>query len=351
MGRHASVLHVAAMPFPTRQGTQGAVSAMVRAHRAFVDSVDLVTYEHADREIEDDLCPHRVRGWIQDSSLRSGPSLRKLVQDGYLVQWLRKHRARYDQIVAHHVEAAMACIGARIPFSFVAHTHLESEIADYVPSLLAHAATRSAERLEGLIVARAERVYAVSPYLVQGFSTKASNVRLLPIPIASAKGDAESQTLNPTISPKSLRVAYRGNLDRYQGIEQMLSAVESLQPRVHLSLATSSQTSMQERSWLSLHTLDALPGREDLALCPRRSYGGVAMKLLDAIQRGVPVLATPEAVSGFEIPGILVAPFSRWASSLHAYAQGKSDVDVVAARAWLQRTHSPNAFMAALNQR
>src|SRR5262250_2865244 len=75
-------LHVAAMPFPTRQGTQVAVHAMLEA---LPGTAELFTYGESD--VADALPSypwHRLSLWPRattEKSFRSGPSWRKVVLD------------------------------------------------------------------------------------------------------------------------------------------------------------------------------------------------------------------------------------------------------------------------------
>ena len=106
-------LHVAAMPFPTGQGTQAAVRAMVEA-RAAVTDAELLVYGDGDERLEvtDVDLPFRLRragGPSNPGAFRSGPSFRKLVQDTHLVRATRELRDSTRIAVAHHVEAATAC--------------------------------------------------------------------------------------------------------------------------------------------------------------------------------------------------------------------------------------------------
>ncbi|MCA9530815.1 MAG: hypothetical protein KC543_11815, partial [Myxococcales bacterium] len=83
-------LHLACMPFPTAQGTQAAVAAIVRAASDDVSTeAHLLTYAHgapgargARGAQTDGLRLHRgARGWRlgRGGGLRSGPSLGKVV--------------------------------------------------------------------------------------------------------------------------------------------------------------------------------------------------------------------------------------------------------------------------------
>jgi hypothetical protein len=107
---------------------------------------------------------------------------------------------------------------------------------------------------------------------------------------------------------------YAGNLDAYQAAEQTLAALEQLArsggPRVTLLLATNSQPerflarAVQLGVPFRTSVLGAEPIRRlvhaaaDLAIVPRATPGGLPMKLLDALARGLPCALAPLAAAG-----------------------------------------------------
>ena len=75
-------LHVAALPFPSPQGTQAAIASMLRALREAGEDARLLTYAHGAHTAEPP--PFEVLRAPEGRpyrSLRSGPSLRKLAAD------------------------------------------------------------------------------------------------------------------------------------------------------------------------------------------------------------------------------------------------------------------------------
>ena len=132
------LLHVAALPFPSSQGTQAALLAYVNASAREAASrgghVGLLTYAKGDgREL---LLPNVVHersfSPVGNTSLRSGPSLAKVAEDAFLIRAIRRMNA--DRIVAHHIEAGLACIAARRPVPWVMHAALGPELPLYAPT-------------------------------------------------------------------------------------------------------------------------------------------------------------------------------------------------------------------------
>src|SRR5690606_6965399 len=127
-------LHVAAMPFPTLQGTQAAIHSMLCSLSWAGHDTHLLCYADQAYPGTGPYHVHRAPGPIALRTLRSGPSLEKLVLDAALVRSLRNltRELAPDLVVAHHVEAA-ACafaVNAR-PFTFFAHTSLRTELPTY----------------------------------------------------------------------------------------------------------------------------------------------------------------------------------------------------------------------------
>jgi glycosyltransferase involved in cell wall biosynthesis len=279
------VLHIAAMPMPTAQGTQAAVRAIADAHGRAGVEVHLLTYGYG----ASDACAGAFR-WVRcgvagpetgrargapaaacdgDSrALRSGPSIRKLFDDAALVGLTRRviRQTCPDVVVAHHVEAMLVALAARttrtgpfrgpsparepLPLVFVAHTNLGPELPAYLPraaSALAPLASAAGEVLDRWLVGRAGATLAVAPALATRLAGLAGRpVEYLPVPWslqepATATVDASSAAAVTLPSarreaararlglPRGARVVgYVGNVDAYQGLEVVVAAVAAL---------------------------------------------------------------------------------------------------------------------------
>src|SRR3982751_1172915 len=101
--RPPRALHVAALPFPTYQGTQAAISAMLAASSRIDPGTALFTYATAGYAASSALAVHRVRDRPRVRSLLSGPSLGKLLLDARMLFELSDltRRLRPRVIVAH----------------------------------------------------------------------------------------------------------------------------------------------------------------------------------------------------------------------------------------------------------
>ena len=315
-------LHVAALPFPSPQGTQGLIGAMLSALREHGHDAHLLCYAHgAGRGGDATTFPvHRAAGPVH-GSLRSGPSLAKLWSDVGLARALRKQARRLQPqaIVAHHVEAAACALALGVaPVLFVAHTSLESELPTYLPPVLAWTAREAGKRVDRALVRSAPRTLAVSPLLARLLSQASGRVVhplslpwTVPPPMNEAERAAARRSLG--IAPAERVLLYAGNLDGYQGLGPLLAGVARLSEPVHLLIATCAPHAALARnpalrgvSRLTFAKLGDEAERRcvhaaaDIALVPRRSPGGVPVKLLDALARGVPVVAAARALA--ELP-------------------------------------------------
>src|SRR5690606_5556808 len=89
----------------------------------------------------------------------------------------------------------------------------------------------------------------------------------------------------------------------------------------------------------------------DVAIVPRRAAGGLPIKLLEALARGVPVATTRRASAGLPLAGAaIVAPDDDVAALCAAAleALGRASALADAGRAYLAREHAPARFVDAL---
>jgi len=338
------VLHVAAMPFPSAQGTQAAVAAMVRAAARAGERVALLTYAHGAAGVETDL--GGARHWRIPAvlggprSLRSGPSSGKLVADlllvGHLGRFVARHRPA--RIVAHHVEAAAAALllprRSRPPVTFVAHTSLGDELPVYLPSGLrarpgpGALLGRAGRALDAALIARADEVHAVSPALAGSLPGDRARWRPIPWPLDDPVRRPTRAAARAALGlPADRRlVLYAGNLDRYQGWEDVPRALDHLhttagasssRPRVAWLLATAADPApaitlardlridagnVHVRPLIGEAHRAALHAAADVVAVPRRTPGGLPVKLLDALARASVVAAPPRALAGLRPP-------------------------------------------------
>lgn len=369
------------MPFPTVQGTQAAVRAMIDAeHEAGREPV-LLTYAHGGYELSPPWPIVRVADLSRDRSLRSGPSLRKLVSDAQLVVAARREaRARKPtMVIAHHVEAAAAVLAARArPVVFVAHTALGPELPTYLPAAARALAARAGEALDIALARRADVTLAVSPRLAERLSSASGReVRYVPVPwsIPPAIEPTERTKARKRFGfgPLDPVLLYAGNLDGYQGVELLARAfatLKSRRPDARLLVATASANERLEQALWSLGAADrvtfaplsdepdrrAVHAAADVACITRAVEGGLPIKLLDALSRGVPSIVTRRATSGLSLENTAVVvpdddPEALAAAALiaieareSASERGRRGIEYV------RRAHAPSEYLAVMER-
>lgn len=372
-------LHIAAMPFPSVQGTQGAVRMMMDAEHEAKLRPELLTYAHGGFELRAPWPHHRTGDLTRDRSLRSGPSWRKIVQDAQLViEGRRVHRRlRPSRTIAHHVEAAAAALAARLPkVTFFAHTALATELEAYLPAAARALAGRAGEALDITLARRADRVLAISPALAERLSAHAEREVTyapvpwtLPPPIEREERDkARARFGFDALAPVFL---YAGNLDAYQGVEglaEAFAAVLQRRPDAYFLIATESAPEPLESALFSagarhrakFTSLADEPDRRavhaaaDVAWVPRATPGGLPMKLLDALARGVPTVVARRATAGIDLTGSATVTADDDPEALAAGAllsiEGRSAARELGqkGREWVSVHHGREAYLRAI---
>ena len=370
-------LHVAALPFPTRQGTQALIHEMVSALHAAGERVELLCYPHGVLPFASDYSLHRAADPLHVArSLRSGPSLEKLALDLTLLRALRERVClfRPDVLVAHHVEAALLAHACALPVVYVAHTSLEAELPVYFPAAGARFWAAAGAALERWLCRKSVRTLAVSPLLSHMLTVSTgADVRAfvlpwtVPEPITAPERAAARERFG---LGSELVLLYAGNLDAYQGLGPWLDGLARFareQPFVWL-VATEAERSTFARELSQAGLVErvrfvplaseadrrAVHAAADLTLVPRHTPGGIPIKLFDALARGVPVLASERACAGTEL-GVhcrLVGDdgSEQLLAALRAFlgeAPSSREVRASAARSYLLQAHSPEAFVAS----
>lgn len=368
------ILHVACLPFPTFQGTQAAISAMLEASASAGRSPELLTYSAAAYELHAPYAIHRIPDFPRVRSLRSGPSWGKLALDARCIIETRRlaRRMRPEAIVAHHVEAALAALAARVaPVIYIAHTSLARELPVYFPSLPNKIVGSLAAAIERSIATQAAGMAAVAPSLSKLLG---DDTGYLPVPWQLSdcskprKKDARGRL---GLAMEAEIGLYAGNLDRYQGWEPLLEALAILQrsrPRARLLLATESDPAPalaearrhRVAESLDIRRIDGERARadahaaSDFGWVPRRTEGGLPIKMLDAFSRALPVVAMKRATAALPIGEACIAVRDDDAEALAEGAQRLlEDVSLRAeirdsAIAYLAREHSAAAFDTAM---
>lgn len=372
-------LHVAALPFPSYQGTQAAIRSMLEAREAYRGGAELFTYATAGYDWTPEFRLHRGPAGRR-LSLRSGPSWSKVSADlrmGAALPALLR-RSQPEVIIAHHVEAmSLACGVPCFPRVFFAHTDLAAELPSYAAPHFATALGLAGATLDQLLCRRADAVAAISPALcarLQAATGVAARYVPTPwcVPELARPAERARARLALGLSKDTTVALYAGNLDAYQAAEHALEALHQLAshggPRVTLLLATSSEPQRFLARAVALgvpfrsHELAGEPVRRmvhaaaDLAIVPRAVPGGLPIKLLDALARGLPCAIAPLATAGLPLarralcaqgpgPASLALAISQLAAN-----PGLRRALSERARSYVASEHSSQRFNRALDE-
>jgi glycosyltransferase involved in cell wall biosynthesis len=284
----------------------------------------LLAYSHGAHELDAPYEIHRIPDFPKVRSLRSGPSLGKVALDARCIRETRKlgRRLQPNAIVAHHIEAALAALAARIaPVYYVAHTCLERELPVYLPRVPKRIVRTVARQVERQVREQAAGVAAVAPSLA---ALLGDGVRYLPVPWAPPpleyRATRDEARIALGLASSAHVCLYAGNLDRYQGWEHLIEATSVLRRadrNAQLLVATASDPAPALRQAKRRRLEDAVRfcgldserarmlahAASDLAWVPRRTEGGLPIKMLDAFAREVPVVAMKRATAGLPLQG------------------------------------------------
>lgn len=371
-------LHIAALPFPSYQGTQAALRHMLDARAEARRDVALFTYGASGYELSPRYPWHRTPE-APRVSLRSGPSWAKVMLDARMGLQLRAlvRRTEPRVLIAHHVEAmSIAHAAPRVARVFFAHTDLGAELPSYAPARYGRALGLLGHGMDRALCASADALAAISPALARTLAAVSGrHVRYVPtpwpLPAAITPDERVAARARLGLSAAAKVVLYAGNLDAYQDAHSALEALQLLAagagPQATLLLATRSEQSAFLRRALEL----GVPFRTcelagegsrrlfhaaaDCAVVPRAVPGGLPMKLLDALARGLPCVITPCASAGLALDGC----------ALHAQREGAAGLALALARlfreaglragigerarAYVAREHTERQFGQALD--
>ncbi len=369
----AASLHLACMPFPTPQGTQALVASMMVALDGGRRRAHLLTYAHGEGGAADTHEAHRLSDRPRVRGARSGPSLGKLALDVAMVRELRvvTRRTRPSAIVAHNVEAALVSAAASIgPTIYVAHTRFDAELPHYGPAWLAPLLKPTGRALDALACAGVDHVVAVCPDLAAELSARlGQEVPSLRLPwalaVATSREERREARASFGLEGDAPVLLYAGNLDAYQGWEDALLCLREL-PEARLLVATASaadallslakEAGVADRVQVTSLATEAarrsVHAAADLAVVTRRAPGGLPVKLLDALSRGLPAVASERATGGLPLGDAVerVADDDPAALAMGARrALAEREQRGASARRYIQREHPPSLFVDDLD--
>jgi glycosyltransferase involved in cell wall biosynthesis len=310
------ILLVAPQPFYQERGTPIAVRMLVEVLCAQGHAVDLLTYhEGADLDIEG-LRILRTPALPGLRHVPIGISWKKLVCDLLIsVRLLTLALSRrYD--VIHAVEEAVfpaillrSSSRARIVYD------MDSMLGESLVSKwrLLRPAERVLRAMERAVIRRADAVFAVCNDLARHARRDAPEVPVFlieDVALPSQPLGSEAEPLRELLGVDGPLALYVGNLQRYQGVEQVVRAVALLPKQVALTLVVIGgaqedvarvrtlvrRLHLEERIYLlgprPLAQLTGFLAQADILVSPRLRGSNTPMKIYSYMNSGTAILAT-----------------------------------------------------------
>ena len=308
---------VAACPFPCERGTPIRIHRLSEALSRRGHRVHVVTYHFGDDNSGFPFAVHRTRNLPFYRRRAAGPTYTKLLLlDPLLVGCLRHvlRNCDIDVVHAHHLEGLLAALAARRkggpPIVYDAHTLLGAELPFYNMALPPAFKRWLARVLDQRLPRRADHVVAVTQ-AIRDHLVEAGACAGEGITVATNGVEIERFAMAPSVIPDfesgSELLAYAGNLSAYQGIGQMLKALEIVRrtrPRVRLVVVTDNPTEELRRMAAEIGVSEGLivvqggfekvPGilqAADVLLNPRPECPGIPQKLLNYMAACKPIVS------------------------------------------------------------
>ncbi len=346
---------VGACPYPAPQGSQVLLKDTALAIEALGHEVHVVVYGYGVGPDDSGLTIHRAAPVPGTRRVAAGPSLMKPFLDIALYRTLRAviRRYRIDLVHAHNYEALIVSLAAR-SCPVVYHAH--NAMADELPYFL-HGGRMLGAWLDRTFPHRADHVIAPHERLAQyliAHGCDAGRVTVIPpaVDTNAFSSEAEIETLPP--------VVYTGNLDRYQNLPMLLRAMTRVRhaiPDARLVIASAQRGRYPGAEMLYTPDFAALGdvlAHDCVVACPRVSWSGYPIKLLNAMASGKAVVACRSAATPIihEENGLLV-PNNDADAFGHALTRLLQDAKLRArlghnARKTMLASHTPRSIAAQI---
>jgi glycosyltransferase involved in cell wall biosynthesis len=310
------ILLVAPQPFYQERGTPIAIRMLVETLCCQGHAVDVLTYhEGMDLEIEG-LRILRTPRLPGVRNIPIGISWRKLVCDlllcGKLLALTLTHR--YD--VIHAVEESVFPAVLLRPFARARVVYdMDSMLGDQLVAKwrLLRPVAGLLRVVERATIRRVDAVFAVCPDIATHVAAEAPGVPVFlieDVAVPSQGAAGKVQRLRESLGIRGTLALYVGNLQRYQGVEQLIRGMALLPPQSPVTLvliggapgdvarlrAVVRQLQLQDRVWLlgprPLAHLSDLLSQADVLVSPRWRGNNTPMKIYSYMQSGTAILAT-----------------------------------------------------------
>jgi len=320
---------VAACPFPSLRGSQVLVRETAEQLAQAGHTVHVVTYPTAQHLTPvSRIAIHRVAklpglwtarpfGW------------QKVILD-VLLAWLLwgvVRQQRIDVIHAHNLEAPLIAFLVRWLTGVPVVYHAHNALADELPCYFGHAALRGMARAVGAgfdrrLARAADHTIALSDRLAAYLAARGGAGRISAIAPAAARLAVPEAAARRERAPV---IMYGGNLDPYQDLDCLLhgfARLRAVEPRARLVLVT--HAAAHPRTEARAARLAGQPGvavqvvnsfaaamralsGADVLVCPRTSWSGFPIKVLNYMILGRPIVHARASAHALEdgVTGLL----------------------------------------------
>lgn len=313
---------VAAGDFPSPRGSQALIAGIAGALAARGHEVHTVAHGDADARgaLPSGILLHRPRR-LRRATTRHGRAIVRLREAVALFAKLfRVVRDRHIQVVhAHNYEGALIALAVRalrrVPVIYHAHNVLGDELPYYLRGELPRRVAGSIGRwLDRAVPKRADLTVALTPEVASYLAERgdAARVRVLApllherpaIPLRAFGDDWAAASTSA-----GLRVAYAGNFDGYQALDVLAEGFARFagdHPGAELWVVTHERPRKGELPEALERAVGtgaarvvvredpaatiAMLRQADVLVCPRSSWSGYPMKLLNYFAAGKPVV-------------------------------------------------------------
>jgi len=282
---------IGACPYPVPQGSQVYLRETALAYQREGYEVHLVVYGYGIGEDTSGLTIHRCPNIPGTRRTKAGPSIFKPLLDFMMVRTLRKvvRTHSIDEVDAHNYEGLLVALAARCrPITYHAHNAMADELPHYFGG------SRMMGRiLDRLFPKRADNIIAPHERLKEYLVTcgcSSDKIKVVPPQIDPTPFQKEKQPVEvPT-------VLYTGNLDKYQNLVFLMDVMRKVRARVptaELVIATAEERRIPGTQWVHTPDLESLVDvmcQDVVFVCPRTSWSGFPIKLLNARAAGLSIV-------------------------------------------------------------
>jgi glycosyltransferase involved in cell wall biosynthesis len=308
--RPLTILTAAACPWPAPQGSQALIRETALALAARGHRVVLVAYGHGaeDGKADEGIELVRARAVPLHRRTEAGLSPMKPLADAAMVLALRRvlQREAVDVVHAHNYEGLAAALAARgrrknPPLVYHAHNVMADELPWHVPRVVLAPARTFGRALDRRLPPRADAVAALHAPMqryLEVMGCAPGRVHVVPPPVRAVEEE-------PLYGHTAPAVLYAGNLDRYQNLPLLRAAMEQLRrrlPEARLLVATAAKAppwpGAERVPTPTLESLWKVLRDDVVAVCPRTSWSGYPIKVLNAMAAGRPAAACESSAHG-----------------------------------------------------